>query len=117
MTDNTLEEYAKNLMEKSRWLKAKLSEQRSLVEKSAKSEHEYRVALAQTMTTLRINGEPTTLIPDLARGDKNVAKLRMESQVASGVSDACREAIRALQSDMSAIQTLVSALKAEMNLR
>lgn len=112
-----IHELEKELMEHARILRAKLIEQRPLVEKASQAEHNYRVALATKMTTLRIEGQPVTIIPDLAKGDKNIAKLKMERDIARGVSDACREAIRAVQSTMSGIQSLISAYRAEMNLR
>ena len=111
-----IRELEKELLTNNQYLLAKLSEQRGLVEKAAQTEHNYRIALASKMTTLRIEGNPVTIIPDLAKGDKKIAKLKLDRDVASGVSDACREAIRAIQSTMSGIQSLISAYRAEMKL-
>lgn len=112
-----IRELEKQLLTNNHYLLAKLKEQRGLVEKAAQTEHDYRIALASKMTTLRIDGTPVTVIPDLAKGDKAVAKLKLDRDVADGVCDACREAIRAVQTTMSGIQSLISAYKAEMNLR
>lgn len=109
-------ELQKELIKQNKWLEVKLSEQKTLIEKASQAEHDYRVALASKMTILRIEGTPVTIIPDLARGDKNVAKLKMDRDISKGVSDACKEAIKSIRSVMSGIQTLLSTKKEEMRL-
>jgi len=111
-----LRELEKELMEKNRWLVVKLSEQKDLVTNSAQTEHDYRVALAKKMMELRVDGEKVTIMPDLSRGDKVVAKLKLDRDIAKGMADSCRQAIRALQASMSGIQSMISARKEEMKL-
>ena len=106
----------KELMKQNKWLEMKLSEQRKLIEKASQAEHDYRVALASKMTTMRMEGTPVTIIPDLCRGDATVAKLKMERDIAKGVGDACKEAIRSIRAVMSGIQTLLSTQKEAMKL-
>lgn len=112
-----LKELEKELLTNNRYLLAKLTEQRPLVEKASAAERDYRIALQQKITSLKIEGFQVTIIPDLARGDKTVADLKYKRDVAQGVSDACREAIRAIRSTMSGLQSLISAYKAQMELR
>lgn len=59
----------------------------------AEAEQSYRVALAQKMLLLRDQGFPATLIGDLARGDKEVARLKLERDCSEAVYDSAREAI------------------------
>ena len=106
----------KTLMDKNRMLYAKITEQPELIEKYGQAEHDYRVALAVKMLELRTSGEKVTLIPDIAKGDKIIADLKLKRDIAYGVSDACREAIRAIQNSMSSIQTLISSRREEMKL-
>jgi len=106
----------KELIEKNKWLFLKLTEQKDLIMKSAQSEHDYRVALAQKMTILRTDGIPATIMPDLSRGDKAIAKLKLERDINKGMAEACRQAISAIQAAMSGLQSLISAQKAEMRL-
>ena len=110
-----LHELEKLLMQNNKALFLKVKEQPELVEQAAQAEHDYTVALAQSITELRIKGEPATLIGDLARGQ--VAKFRYNRDVRRGISDACREAIRAYQTKISGIQTLIAAYRASMELR
>lgn len=111
-----IRELEKELMEKSRWLVAKLGEQKGLVESYAQAEHDYRVALAKKMTELKLSGEKVTIISDLSRGDEVVAGLKKDRDIAEGVLDACKSSIRSMQATMSGIQSLISTKKEEMKL-
>ena len=106
----------KDLIKLNHWLEHKLEEQKPLVKTHAKAEHDYRVALASEITRLKLDGMSVTLIPDLAKGDRNVAKLRMERDIAKGVMFACKDAIESLRAEMSGLQTLLSTKKEEMKL-
>lgn len=60
----------------------------------AQAEERYRIALASEI--VRQHAEENvawTVAPDLARGDKLVAKLRMERDVAEGVKEASQQAV------------------------
>ena len=61
----------------------------------AAAEQEYRVALAQEMLKKRDAGYPATLIGDLCRGEKHIAKLKFERDVADTMYAAALEAINA----------------------
>ena len=50
--------------------------------KKAETERDYRVALAKKIIALRALGTPVTIINDLARGDEEVATLRLKRDVA-----------------------------------
>lgn len=106
----------KELLSLNKDLRAALREQRPLVTEYAKSEEYYRKALAIKMTTLKIDKQPTTLIPDLARGDEGVAKLKYDRDIAEGVYKACVESIKSIRASMSGIQSLISTRKEEMKI-
>jgi len=59
----------------------------------AKAEHDYRIALAEKMTIERANGTPATLLGDICRGDRAIAKLKMERDIAEVVYKSAGEAI------------------------
>lgn len=61
----------------------------------AMAEHDYRIALAQEMLKKREQGFPVTLISDLCRGEKAIAKLKFERDVADAMYSAALEAINA----------------------
>jgi len=60
---------------------------------AAEAEQTYRVALAKKILELREASYPATLIGDLARGDKEVARLKFERDCSEVVYDNAQEAI------------------------
>lgn len=65
----------------------------------ATREEAYRKALAEKIVQLRAAGQPTTLAGDLARGDKHVANLKRERDIAEGMKDAALQALWRLAAD------------------
>lgn len=51
-------------------------------------EEQYRLTLAKKIVELRAEGMPASVCADVARGDKDVAKLRMKRDIADGVREA-----------------------------
>jgi len=70
----------------------------------AEKEHAYRVALSQTMLSLRAENMPATLINDVARG--KVADLKFERDLAEALFKATVESSRAIQAEMSGLQSI-----------
>ena len=60
---------------------------------AAEAEQDYRVALAKKILELREASYPATLIGDLARGDKEVARLKFERDCSEVVYDNAKEAV------------------------
>ena len=111
-----LRELEKELIEKNKWLFMKLKEQKTLIQDMAQKEHDYRVALAQTILSLRTDGTPVTIMSDISRGDKIIAKLKLERDISKGMADACKQGIRAIQTAISGLQSMISTRRAEMEL-
>lgn len=109
-------EIEKELCEKNLWLVAKLSTHKDLVEKAAQTEHDYRIALAKKIVEERSNGTPATIIPDVCRGDRDIARLKLDRDIARGLCDTNIQAIRSIQSIMSGLQSMLSRHRAEMKL-
>ena len=61
----------------------------------AQAEHDYRVALAEKTLIERDKGTPATICSDVCRGDRKIAKLRFERDVAEVVYRSALEAINA----------------------
>ena len=112
-----LHELEELIIEKNRWLTAKLAEQRGLVKDAAETERTYRIELAKAMLIHRSEGGAATVAKDTVRGQRFIADLKFKRDVAKGISDACREAIRAVQGALNSIQSLVGIERAKMNLR
>lgn len=60
---------------------------------AAEAEQKYRVKLADKILELRDQKLPATLIGDLARGDKEVSKLKLERDIAEVVYENAQEAM------------------------
>ena len=63
--------------------------------KKAATEQEYRIALNQKILIERDNGVPVTIIGDICRGDKEIARKKFDRDVAEVMYRASEEAIRA----------------------
>lgn len=59
----------------------------------AQAEHDYRVAMRKKVLEERSNGTPVTIISDLCRGDPDVARLRLNRDIALTVYESAQEAI------------------------
>lgn len=59
----------------------------------AQKEYLYRMALSKRLTELRADGQPVTHLADIARGESNIAKLRLDRDIAKGLYDSSQEAI------------------------
>lgn len=62
-------------------------------QKKAQTEHDYRVALSQRLTVLRAEGNPVTHLADIAKGEENIAKLRLERDIAESLYESAQESI------------------------
>ena len=67
----------------------------------AKAEHDYRVALAKEILIQRDAGQPVTIISDICRGDKTIAKLKLERDIADVLYDTAYEKIRTLKMELN----------------
>lgn len=71
----------------------------------AKAEKEYREALAIKIIEIK-DKERATLVPDLARGDKEVVSLKYKRDLAEFRYKAGRDSVEAIRSQLSALQTI-----------
>lgn len=72
----------------------------------ADAERAYREALAKKITELRADGQPVTVVQDLAKGDPHVARLKHARDVADGVKEAAQHAIWRATADRRATEQL-----------
>ena len=59
----------------------------------AVQEYEYRSALSKRLVELRAEGMAVTHLLDIAKGESEIAKLRMERDIAESLYKSCQEAI------------------------
>lgn len=60
----------------------------------AAKEKAYRIALALKITELKAGGVAWTVCGDLARGDEQIATLRMRRDIADGIRESALEALK-----------------------
>lgn len=78
---------------RSEMLEVALKECKTRGQAAAEAERVYRVALAEKILLLREGGLAATLIGDVARGDKDVARLKFERDCSQVVYDNAQEAV------------------------
>ena len=74
----------------------------------AQAEHDYRVAMRKKILDERAKGTPVTIISDLCRGDPEVAKLRLERDIALTVYESAQEAIQSIKLQIRILDNQVS---------
>jgi len=72
--------------------------------KYARAEHDYKVALSQQIIIERDNKVPVTIISDICRGDRTIARLRFERDVAEVTYKSALEAINAYKLQIRIIE-------------
>lgn len=78
-----------------------------LAKNKAETEEKYRIALAKEKLILKSQGMAISLIEDVARGNEEIAKLKFERDYAEDMYKSSIESLRALQSELSALQSIL----------
>ena len=74
----------------------------------AQAEHDYKVKLSQQILIERDKGVPVTIISDICRGNKEIAKLRFERDVAEVAYKAAQEAINSYKLQIRILDSQIS---------
>lgn len=82
------------LREKQQKLEAALGEMGKYGKERAEAERTYRIALAQKILQERSDGKPVTIISDICRGDRDIAKLKFDRDVAEVMFSTAMESIQ-----------------------
>lgn len=83
--------------------------------KKAQAEHDYKVALRKEILKLRVvDKQPATLVSDLARGNEEIAKLRLERDIAEMDYSVCLEAMRNLRLELEAYRSFLTWERVEL---
>lgn len=78
----------------------------TLARQKAEAEELYRIEKAKEVARLRFEKVQATLIPDLAKGNEEIAHLKFKRDIAADRYKSGVEVIRGLQSELSAYQTI-----------
>ena len=74
---------------------------------AAQADHDYRVALNQKILTERDKGTPGTIMSDVCRGDQEIAKLRLERDIADVVYKSAIEAINCYKLQIKVLENQI----------
>lgn len=81
------------MQSKTAMLDAALSQLGKRGRELAQAEHDYRVSLAEKILHERDGGMPVTIINDVCRGDRKIAKLKLQRDIAQTMYETAMEAI------------------------
>jgi len=70
------------MMDKVKMLSTAIEQLKKRGRKFSETENDYRIALAVKLLELRTNGHPITILHDLARGNTDIARLRLLRDIA-----------------------------------
>lgn len=79
--------------------------------KKAKAEYEYRVALSKEMMIRRDQGLPVTIINDVVRGNKEIAKLKFNRDYSETIYDTTLERLRAIKIELGIVERQIEATR------
>lgn len=102
------------MSEKNRLLTSKNAEYLRLVEQRAEAERLYNIAAAEKTMNLKADGNSISLIDKLVKGDRHVAKLKLNLDIAQGIERACLESIKDIRASIDTYRSLLAWLKAEL---
>lgn len=91
-----------NLMERA------ISELKERGKVYAKAEHDYRVLLSKRLTSLRSEGQAVTHLLDIAKGEPEIARLRMERDIAESLYKTAQEAINVYKVKIRVLENQLS---------
>ncbi|MGL4108347.1 hypothetical protein [Clostridium sp. LP20] len=80
----------------------------------AKTEKEYRVRQAQEILKLKAEGNKVTIIQDLAKGNEEVAELRLKRDIAESAYYTCISAIDNLRLEIDVLRSKLTWLRTEL---
>lgn len=75
----------------------------------AEAERDYRVALATEILKHRDNKVPVTIINDICRGDKNIAELKLNRDIAETLYKTAEEKINATKLEIRIVENQLAA--------
>lgn len=91
------------------------TELKTLAIKRAQTEKAYRTRKTQEIIRLKNEKYPATLIMEIVKGNKEVAELRLQRDVAESDYYCCVNSISNLRIEIEAIKSKLNYIRAELN--
>jgi hypothetical protein len=96
------------LLEKTKILSTAILKLKERGKKAAETESEYRIALASKLLELRSAGHPVTIIGDIARGNRDIAMLKLARDIAETEYNVAMEFINVTKLQIKIIENQVN---------
>jgi hypothetical protein len=98
-------ELINQILDKSNQMTSVITELKKRGRKMAETEADYRSALAQKILQLRAENFPVTIMNDVCRGDREVAKLRLVRDIALTEYEVAKEMLQVLKLQVRVLQS------------
>ena len=98
-------ELINQILDKSNQMTGVITELKKRGRKMAETEADYRSALAQKILQLRAENFPVTIMNDVCRGDREVAKLRLVRDIALTEYEVAKEMLQVLKLQVRVLQS------------
>ena len=105
------------LQKKNNMLTQKNEEYIELSQKRAEAERNYKIAYAERMLTLKSDGTPVTIIRDAVSGNRGVADLKFQYEVAAAIEKACLESMKDIREGIGSARSILTWLREELQSR
>lgn len=82
--------------------------------KKADAERKYKIVLRQELLKLRLEKHPVSIIQDLAKGNEEISKLRLERDLAENAYTTCQEAMRNTRLEIETLRSFLTYQRVEL---
>jgi hypothetical protein len=106
-----MQEIQNNLVQTRRKMEDALRQVRKRGQELAEKERVYRVAKAQKMMILKSEGYPATLIPDLVKGDEDIAQKKFDLDTADVLYRSAQEAVNVYKIEFRQLMDEAEAIR------
>jgi hypothetical protein len=100
-------ELINEMLDKTNQMTGVITELKKRGRKMAETEADYRSALAQKILQLRAESFPVTIMNDVCRGDREVARLRLQRDIAKTEYEVASEMLQVLKLQIRVLQAEV----------
>ena len=95
-------------MDKTKILSTAILKLKERGKRAAETEADYRIALATKLLELRSNGHPVTIIGDIARGNREIAQLKLLRDIAETEYNVAMEFINVTKLQIKILENQVN---------
>ena len=102
------------LQDKNRLLTQKNDEYIILADKRAAAKRDYNVEYARQLLVLKSEGTPITIAKEVCKGNRTVADLKFQYEIAAAIEKACLESMKDIREAVGAARSILTWMRNEM---